>query len=65
MLSVTENTAYLIIIIIIIIIIAVAHRWALKPVNHTLVCVVRQRMHVVCIDYPAAEALPYNNVTVI
>jgi len=34
-------------------------------VNHTLVCVVRQWMHVGCMDYPAAEALPDNNVTVI
>jgi len=28
-------------------------------------CVVRQWMHVGCMDYPAAEALPDNNVTVI
>jgi len=28
-------------------------------------CVVRQWMHVDCMDYPAAEALPDNNVTVI
>jgi len=37
----------------------------LKPVNHTRVCVVRQWMHVGCTDYPAAEVLPDNNVTII
>jgi len=51
--------------LVIIIIIIIIRGCALKPVNHTLVCVVRQWMHVGCIDFPAAEARPDNNVTVI
>jgi len=35
--------------------VAVPRGWALKPVNHTLVCVVRQWMHVGCMDYKQSE----------
>ena len=43
--------------------VAVVHRLGSKACEpHT--CVVRQWMHVGCMDYPAAEALPDNNVTV-
>jgi len=48
--------------------VAVAHRLgskACKPHTCVCVCVVRQWMHVGCMDYPTAEALPDNNVTVI
>ena len=50
--------------------VAVAHRLGCKACEpHTrvyvCVCVVRQWMHVGCMDYPTAEALPGNNVTVI
>ena len=44
--------------------VAVAQRLGSKACEpHT--CVVRQWMHVGCTDYPAAEVLPDNNVTVI
>ena len=43
--------------------VAVAHRLGSKACE--LVCVVRQWMHVGCMNYPAAETLPDNNVTVI
>jgi len=46
--------------------VAVAHKLGSKACEpHTCVCVVRRWMHMGCMDYPAAEALPHNNVTVI